>query len=178
MPNPRGSWTLHKAIKDRWFARNLDGVFREAWPEQYRNPARSAFHTLNETEARAGNHPTPYCVYEVEEGYTVAQMSGGAQTLAQKLADPTGSYAEETTERRLEEVPVTFKVYGIDKSQAVQYAKLVAAAFDKALLSLEDDEHNETLKGADFGTREGDSRYFWTLIYRFRIDCAYAAEHS
>lgn len=176
MPNARGSWTLHAGIKQRWFAQNLDGRFREAWPQSQRNPAQARYHTLNDQEARAGDHPTPYCVYEIADGNVIGHTTGGAQTLAQRLASPANNARD--TERQFQEIAVTFKIYGATKAQAIQYSKLVAAAFDKALLTLEDDEHNEMIRGSDFGTPDGDSTYFWTLIYRVRIDCTYAAELS
>ncbi len=165
--NPRGSWGIHKAIEDRWADKSLDDLFRQTWTA----PATTQYLTLNDTEARPGKpiHPTPYCVYEVGNPILIGRSSGAAS-----------DDAPADTRREYWDVPVQFTIYATHngstngKDIAIQYAKLVAAQFAAASYDLEEDEFIDVMIDPDFGTREDDQTWSWTLQYRIRIEGKYA----
>jgi len=164
--NPRGSWSIHKAIEERWVDKGLDTAFRAEWP----TPATTQYLSLNDSEARPGKpiHPTPYCVYEVGEPIILSHSTGAAD-----------DDVPVDTHRKYIDVPVQFTIYAIQKGalngkeMAVQFAKLVARQFDRALYTLEEDEQIDVMIDPDFGTRQDDQTWSWTLQYRIRIEGKY-----
>lgn len=160
MPVPvRGSWTVDEAVMTRWNAQNLSAQFKAGWPPGLQSTDQ--FVVLNDTEATPaeGNsaHPRPYCVYEKSPPITLGGHSGGDGE----------NYAE------LHDVPIQFTVYADSKPLAVQYAKLIAAAFDRPNLQISPDKFVEMYRDPDFGVYIDDQTYTWVLQYRVRIEAAY-----
>jgi hypothetical protein len=156
----RGSWDVDQAIKRRWDARSLEAQFRAVWED----PTRLDVLALNDGEARAveGGHPKPYCIYEKGESVVRGNMSGRTRD----------------TEQQVQDIPIQFKIFGDGKEQAVDFAKLVAGAFDKAALELQDDEQVTIIRGPDFGVHEDDETWSWVIQYRVRVIGTYQSELS
>lgn len=146
----RGSWLIDEAVKKRWDSRSLEAQFRAVWAD----PARLDCIALDDSEARAaGPHPMPYCIYEKGEPRVVGNMSGRTRD----------------TEEQIQDIPIQFTVYGRDKTQAKDFAKLVAGAFDKARLEVQDDHLVTIIRGSDFDVRQDDETWSWTIQYTVRI---------
>ena len=162
MPNPRGSWTLAEAIKKRWYAANLDVQFRRHWPL----PATDQWLTFNDTEARPAGpnapHPRPYCIFEQGIPIIRGHMTG----------------RDSQTEIQHQDVPVQFTIFAGRKELARDFAAMVAEAFDKQRLGMQDDGHITTFRDPDFPTRMDDRTWAWVLQYRFRIEAVYAGSYS
>jgi len=156
----RGSWDIDQAVKRRWDARSLEEQFRTVWPD----PARDDLLALNDTEARAvdGGHPKPYCIYEKGTPVVRGNMSGRTRD----------------TEQQIQDVPIQFTIYGETKEQAKDFAQLVAGAFDKAALELQDDAQVTIIRGPDFSVRQDDETWFWAVQYTVRIIGTYQSELS
>ncbi len=181
MPATRGSWTIHEAVKNRWYTRGVDAAFRDIWNVEKDN---QGFLTLNDTEARPGKqiansqqtvHPMPYCIFEHAAPIILGHSTGGAETLTELLT--IGENPLEL-EQQYQDVPIQFTLYSNTKQGAIAAAKIVAAAFDKALLDLTPDRQIDMLRDPDFGGRPDSRTWTWTLQYRVRIDAAYAAQLS
>lgn len=95
----------------------------------------------------------PYCIYEKGEPRVVGNMSGRTRD----------------TEEQIQDIPIQFTVYGRDKTQAKDFAKLVAGAFDKARLEVQDDHLVTIIRGSDFDVRQDDETWSWTIQYTVRI---------
>ena len=62
------------------------------------------------------------------------------------------------------------------KQKAKELAVYVAEAFDdKTPLDIGPDAHVNTIRGADWHTREGDEEWLWNLDYDFVLDAEYDA---
>jgi hypothetical protein len=153
---PRGQWLLSEAILRQWQDSGLDNVFRSAW-----GALRRDCFPFNDTEARpVQQHPRPYVVYQEQEPIKIGHSSG-------LTSDTKIAYLD---------CPVDFRVYGTTKAQAAKYAGYVAGAFgEEKRLTIVQDRHLQTLRDADFPTREDDRTWFWFLSFRFRIEGDYPA---
>ncbi len=155
-----GSWTLDKAIAQRWQDRNMDAKFRAFWTD----PADVTYETLYESQAPA-NSPKPYCIFE--------------RATPVLLHRSTGKRADNTVEIETWQVPVQFRVYGSEnqslsaKEFTHRRAKEVLESFEPkaGYLAMEDDDcHVQTLVGADMPIREDDDVYQWVLMFDIQIE--------
>jgi flagellar motor switch/type III secretory pathway protein FliN len=155
----RGSWTVANAVKKRWAARGLEAQFRALWGSQRDS---SEVLALNDTEARP-EPPMPYCVYEQGESVPRTNMTGKTSA----------------TEQQIQDVPIQFTVYGRTKVMAKDFLQLVAGAFDKADLELDDgDELVTIIRGRDFSVRQDDKTWSWTVFYTVRLIGTYQSALS
>ena len=157
----RGSWNFEEALVAKWLAAGLNEAFKASWSAA--DQLRQDCLVLNDTEARpALGHPRPYCIYQIEQPITEGHSSGKTATTQ------IGYYL----------IPVQFEVIASRKPTARDFVKLIAATFDKASLTLQDDRHISTIRGADFSIREDDGTWKWVLQYNFRIEGTYDSAYS
>jgi hypothetical protein len=154
----RGSWSVAEAVKKRWDSKSLEDQFRALWGDKRDDPRWLA---LNDTEARPET-PTPYCIYEQGESRPRTNMTGKTASTSQQIQD----------------VPIQFTVYGRTKTQAKDFAKLVAGAFDKADLDMQDDALVTIIRGSDFSARADDKTWSWTIQYTVRLIGTYQSALS
>jgi|TARA_Y100000310_G_C20693571_1_gene823968 hypothetical protein len=159
----RGSWTLHEAIINRWDEKDLDADFKALWPDD----TETRYPVLSEDGPELGapsNPPGPYCVYGIQAQNNLTHMTGKTST----------------TELQFQPHLVQFVIHAKETSSATAksiaqgLAKLVATAFDDmTALDISPDAHVVTIRQPDFGVREGEKEYAWTLQYLITIDCEY-----
>ena len=155
----RGSWNIDAAIKARWDARSLESQFKQVWPD----PTVTHLLALCDSSPRPDEqHPKPYCIYEKGEPIVRGHMSG----------------ATRDTELQLQDVPVQFAIYGHTKEQAKDFAQLVAGAFDKAALNLQDDQLVSVKRGPDFDTKQDEETWVWVIQYTIQLLGTYPAAYS
>ncbi len=159
----RGTWEVSKAVMARWRDKNLDAIFRAQWPDS----ATTAFLPLNDGQARPAKgdghrHPVPYCIFEQGTPIPISSSQGkDAATIIDYM-----------------DVPFQFTIYGKGKAQAVEFATIVAGAFDRAQLNLQTDSQIEIFRDPDFGFHVDDETWTWILQYRLRLEATYAAALS
>jgi hypothetical protein len=162
---PRGSWTLDEAVKNRWDDYALDDEFKDYWTVG----DETRYFVLHDQEANP-NPPGPYCVFEKDLVGEPERMTGsGTDAL--------------TTEKQTETYLVSLTIHAKDddgstslsaKDICIALAKLVATAFnDMSALDISPDAHVLTLPQPGFGTKEGDREYAWTLQYLITIEAEY-----
>jgi hypothetical protein len=152
---------LDEAIVRRWHLYDLDTKFKADWGE----PSDTRYTALNDGEAR----PAPqgsYCVY--------------TKLPANAINHHTGKTVE--TENQIQRITVSFIIHSkgdtakSGKQKAKELAVYVAEAFDdKTPLDIGPDAHVNTIRGADWHTREGDEEWLWNLDYDFVLDAEYDA---
>jgi hypothetical protein len=161
MTTTRGSWTVGDAVFARWQSDSLDAKFKQQ--PGWLNVTDGEFLVFNVDEARPcpgpDKHPLPYCIYEQMKGTTTGNSSGASSV--QEIQ----SY---------QEVPIQFTVYGSTRDQAKEMAKLVAQAFDRGPLNLQDDALIDIVRDPDFYMRQDDEVWAWVLPYRIQLDITYA----
>ena len=157
-----GSADLRKAINTVWDASTLDSLFTAYWESGV-----GSFIVLHDQEAAAGQ-PFPYCVFSVSAGTTLNRMSGCDGNTVLEVRDlfvrftvhakrtTTSSDSEDVIAANLAEE--IMKVYGGHPDTPPQ------------ALALDSGKHLITTYQNDFGIREGDDEYAWTVSYLFKVD--------
>lgn len=162
------SVNIDSAIALRWKQRNLNSLFKQFWT----NPAETAFHPLNDTEARPLT-PMPYCVYE--------------KGTAVRTGNSTGRDCEPANLIEYWQQPVSFRLHAATPARgSAHFGRTgkdilreiigqgypdgygVLGAFDDMAGRLTmggNDTHSHTETGADFHTREDDDVWVWVLQF-------------
>jgi hypothetical protein len=153
---------IHKAVNDVWNARLLDNPFTSLWSDP---SLASEFPVLHDQEAGPGQ-PFPYCVFEQSAGLITDRMSD-----------------DKTTKWEIRNIPWVFRVHA--RSLSGQTAKEVATSLIDRIarefgghpvatpeldMVLDNGNFLLTQYVNDFGVRDGDDEYQWTLEYLFRVD--------
>ena len=144
---PQGSRYIKQAIRERWTAESLDDPFIALRGSTSSNPV------LDSGEIAPGT-PFPYCVMAQTAGSKVASMSGKT----------SGSRQE------MRQVNIDFNIHAKTEEQAADLADTVMAAFDDVELTLAEGGFVQAERGQEFGVRQGDSEWQWTVPYQFMID--------
>lgn len=161
---PVAAADLHFAINVVWDNSVLDDTFQALWDSSV---TVSEFPVLNDQEATP-EHPFPYCVFEQVGSETTDRMSGGIGAL-----------------REIRDVSISFRVHARAVSGDSRTAKKIAADMAEEILKvfgghpkvsptdsmpLENGNFLISQYQDDFGIREGDDEYMWTVNYIFRLD--------
>ena len=155
-----GAADLHKAVSALWASAGLDTEFKSYWSVA----DRSEFLTLNDGEGSPAQ-PLPHCVFQSDPGRTSIRMSG-----------------VETALREIRDTSWEFKVYA--KVTLSSSAKTVAAALAELIMAVFGGHPTVAPQAitldngclvicqfqTDYGMREADDQYSWTIRYLFRID--------
>lgn len=165
---PSGSWSVHRAIYDRWTEDGLDAIFRAFWTAAASDPV------LYEAEAKPALQG-PYCIYEATPSVPVFNSTAKAQ--------PNGK-PNPKRQQRLLNVPIMFRIYANDnaitypdgtphnspKRVAIHLAEQVALAFDRGQLNTSPDDFVDITRTSDYSTRDDAEGASWTLNYTIAID--------
>ena len=155
---------LHRSINVAWDASGLNALFQALWPA---GSVTGQFPVLHDQEATPGQ-PAPYCVVGESASATTDRMYGGANR-----------------HREVRDVPLSFVIHATAVDGDERTAKKIAADLAEEVMKqfgghptvapqqtlvLTDGEHLITQYQTDFGVREGDDEWSWTVSYVFKID--------
>jgi len=158
-----GGADVAKGLVAVWSASTLDATFQALWNA---GTSTSRFTVLNDQEA-PGGQPFPYVIFEQTAGDTTDRMTGDGATL-----------------REIRDVPIEFRVHAREVSGDARSAKKIAADLAEAIqavfgghpstvptgMTLDNGNHLITEYQTDWGIREGDAEYQWSISYLIRID--------
>ena len=130
---------------DRWSEKGLDGQFTALWADP---TLSSRYSPLCDGSLDDGT-PRPACVFEQDPTQTITMMS----------TDTAESV------RAMSNVQMQFRIHAHSKTQAIDLAKLVAAAFDNASFAAGGSCVIAMRRLAEFGARDGSEGWMWVVRY-------------
>jgi hypothetical protein len=159
-----GTADVYKAVNAAWDASGLDAVFTALWS----GAIAGDYEVLCDQEASPGQ-PYPYCVMDRVDGMTVNRMSS----------------LESGKQRHVRRVAVKFNVQAADVVGDVRSSKEIANYLAEeimkvfgghptvaatASLSLDNGNHLITQYQNDYGVRQDDDKWQWTVEYSMFVD--------
>ncbi len=153
-----------KAFSATWDASTLDATFEAL----YGSDVTAADHVVLEDQEAAPGRPFPYCVLDQAGTLVTDRMSGGANA-----------------QRHIRDTSLTLRVHARAVSGDSRTAKEIAAFLAEEIMKVFGGHPTVSPTGTltldngnllivqymnDFGIREGEDEYQWTIEYNLRAD--------
>jgi hypothetical protein len=164
-------WTIDKAVKARWVARNLDPLFKALWSDPL-----APYLVLNDTEARA-NTPMPYCVYQAMQAFRTSRSTAGpceSHKFIEYITCPVQFSIHATKKAGRSAKEIAYELLGREDSGDEAndgYGILQAFGSSAAKLVMDgSDRHIQTHVEPDIAMREDDDEWVVTQLLNIVIE--------